>query len=182
MAVVLAPERGLLRALRGGSVAVASTVLALTAHVAGGGSAPSTGLGLVATVALGTAATAVADRRASVGGMFVVVGAGQLVLHGLLAALSPAAHSHATVPVVPGSAMLVAHSAAAVLTALLLARADAAVFAVARAVGLVLPRATTVLAAPPAPLRFLVPPRPVPVTVRVLLARVLPRRGPPHCS
>lgn len=182
MGVVLAPERGLLRALRGGSLAVVSTVLALTAHGAGGGSAPSTGLGLVATAALGAAATAVADRPASSRGMLVAVGAGQLVLHGLLAALSPAAHSHGTAAVAPGSAMLVAHTAAAVLTALLLARADAAVFAVARAVGLVLPRATTVLAPPPAPLRFVFPPRPVPVTVRVLLARALPRRAPPHCS
>ncbi|MBA3575303.1 MAG: hypothetical protein H0W37_10170 [Pseudonocardiales bacterium] len=128
MTAVLVPQRGVLRAVRGATLAVASALLAGTAHVAAGGSAPD----------------------------------------GALATLL--------------RAMTAAHALAAVITALLLAGAESAVFTVAaawrRIVAAVPRRVPSPLIPARRPVRPITP-ADVPAPLRVLLATLLRRRGPP---
>jgi len=170
----LAPQRGVLRAVRGSVLAVTSALLAGTAHVAAGAPAPGGTLTVLLTVGVAAAGTALADRRRGPVALLAAVGTTQVLMHLLL----HGNHSHAAP--VPPATMVTAHAVAVVVTALLLARAEAAVFAVAAAW-------RRIVAA--VPLRLPLPPRrragqpvvpaEVPTPLRLLLATLLRRRGPP---
>ncbi|MCP2169045.1 hypothetical protein [Goodfellowiella coeruleoviolacea] len=193
-----ASGRGAHRALRAGLLAVSSAALTVTAHGLAGGALPEVGLPVLFTVALAGAGTAVADRRQGLIGIAATLGASQVGQHVLLSLLghdhpaeppvtaSPTTASPGTGTDVPGLTassgwMTLAHVLAALLTALLLARAETAVFAIAAALALLLPRR---LCPPPAwaPLRLSAIP-----AIRagsgsaldVLLRRAHRRRGPP---
>ena len=177
-----ARHRGALAAVRGGLLALSSASLAVTAHAAADGGLPDPALTLLLTGLLGWTATALADRARGRLGTIAVLGAGQLVMHLVLTTLG--GHDPSGAATAPdGWAMTAAHAAATVLTALVLARADAMLLAVLRAVRMILP--------------LLVPPLPVPVGAPLVarrrpdnavprtqleLRRVRCRRGPPACS
>ncbi|WP_019135514.1 hypothetical protein [Cellulomonas massiliensis] len=182
----------------GRSVLVASLVVALAAgaHVLGGGHLPAPAvLATAGGVVLAVAAVATA-RPLGRGAALVLLGAGQLLLHQVfeavhgcvvpsaVAATSHAAHlgtvTSGSVTCEPAghassASMLVAHAAATVVTALVLASTERAVAVV---LGWVVPALPVRPSAPPAH-------RPLPVLVvlprpcAAALLRAVPRRGPP---
>lgn len=179
---VLNPRTGLLRALRGSALAVTSSLLAGTAHVAAGGAAPDGALTVVLTVAVAAAGTALADRRRGPVALLTAVGGTQVVLHLLLDGLGSHAHGAGTAPT---TAMTAAHALAAVVTALLLAGAESAVFAVAgawRRIVAALPLRGGSSITPIARAVLAVAPCAEPAPLRVLMATLLGRRGPPVLS
>jgi hypothetical protein len=161
---------------RGLALATVSGSLAAAAHEFGGGGMPQTGLTALLTVGVAAVGVALADRRGSLPVILAVLGAAQLATHVLLTVESmnmPGMHQ------VDGPAMVGAHTIAVLVSAVLLAKADAAVFQVIAALTRLLP---TVLTTPPVPEA---PERPlarVPAsdrTTSVLLRRSNARRGPP---
>lgn len=173
----LAPARGGLRLVRGGVLAVCSTALAVAAHTAGGGGQPNVGLAVLLMALLAAAGAALARRRRHLPGILGVLAVTQVVLHFLLAV----ADVHATAgdsALWPGWRMLAAHATAVLVTALVLSKAEAAVFLVAAALARLVPR-PLVLAPPESPRDPLIVAEPVDREARVLLRRVCPRRGPP---
>lgn len=178
MTARLAPTHGALRAVRGGLLAVTSGGLAVTAHALGGGHPPDTAVAVVLTLLLAGAGTALADRRRGAPAILTALGGSQLALHLLLGALSTHSHS-ASAPTVDPTTMTAAHAVAALGTGILLTGAESAVFALAGALAMVLPKRLT---PPPAfaPLRAAVPSRESVRPVQdVLFRRVLTGRGPP---
>ncbi|SHE65293.1 hypothetical protein SAMN05444320_101681 [Streptoalloteichus hindustanus] len=166
---------------RGAALALSSATLAVAAHAAAGGSVPDTGLAAVLTVLMAGAGTAMADRRRSAPAILAALGGSQVLLHVLLQALAGHGAHHAP-PGFDPSRMVATHVVATLLTAALLVGAERAVFAVAAALAMLLPRR---LAPPPAwaPLRLAsVPIGTVPLPLDVLLRRVHTRRGPPARS
>ncbi|WP_396287235.1 hypothetical protein [Amycolatopsis sp. PS_44_ISF1] len=163
-------------------LAICSGTLAVGAHAAAGGGVPDPALTLLLTGLLGWTATAVAGKARGPVATVVVLGGGQLVMHLVLTVL--AAHEMTPAADGPGGwAMTAAHSAATLLTALLLARADRVLLAVLQVVRAFLPLLTAALpvpAAAPVPL----PPRPARVAAlpRGANRRVHGRRGPPVFS
>jgi len=140
------PGRGSLRALRGGLLAACCALLGISAHVLGGGSV-DLGQTLLLTVLLATAAMALAGRRPGTGTLLVVAAVAQAAFHVVLAAAhrsaelaSHGAETHQSGPLdlgaldglLPTTWMTLAHAAGAVLVAVVLARGDAALFALAR--------------------------------------------------
>ena len=180
MTAALAPQHGVLRTLRGSGLAAVNTVLAVAAHMAGGGGSPDGALTLLLTLAVAAAGTTLADRRRGPLALLGAVAITQVVLHLLLDGLG--GHHPGTVPAPSGVAMTVAHAAAVVVTAALLAGAESALFAVAG----VLRRIVRALPPQPAPVpaaELGAPPpatTPLPVALQRLLRRVMPRRGPPR--
>jgi hypothetical protein len=164
-------------------LAVTSAVLTDAAHAAAGGGLPSTGLTALVTVGVAAAGIGLAGRRRSPLAVLAVLGAAQLATHVLLSVETLAADQGMTamhgMPF-DGVGMIGAHAIAVLLSAGLLAKADAAVFTVAAVLAMVLP---TVLCAPPVPTGpARTRPFPTPVdraTVRILLRRSIARRGPP---
>lgn len=179
MTVALTPHRGTLRVLRGVVLAAVNAVLAVAAHVAGGGGAPDGALTVLLTVGVAAAGTALADRRRGPVAMLAAVAVTQVVLHLLLAALS--GHTSAAVPTSAGAAMTVAHAAAVLVTAALLAGAESALFAVANTLTRIVGVFALVPAPQPADRRPTTPPAaaPLPDALRRLLCRATPLRGPP---
>jgi hypothetical protein len=144
--------------LRASALAAGTLALAAGAHVAGGGRLPAPGI-LLAVLALTALASTVATRlRLSFPAMAVLLGGGQLALHELLTAFSAPLHVTAGVaapahvhsgglvtfnafvplaehlsPANPELAplMLAAHAAATLGCALLLAKGEAALWALA---------------------------------------------------
>lgn len=177
-APLLTPTRGLPRVLRGVALAGCSAALTVAAHSAAGGLGPSTGLTIVLTVLLAGAGVALADRRCGFPAILAAVGASQLGMHLLLSTLG---HPHGAPSV--SAPMAALHAVAAVLTAVLLAGGEDAVFAVAAVLRWLLGG----LPAGPHPLPALgaAPPRVGTewifrsIFVDVLLRRVHARRGPP---
>ncbi|MBW4719521.1 hypothetical protein [Saccharothrix obliqua] len=164
------------RLARAALLAVTSTALSVAAHgVAGGGFtefAPA--LPLTALVAL--AGTALAERGRSPWTVLATLGVAQLGQHTLLN-LGNHAAGHPE-PALGPVAMTAAHVVAALLTGLLLARADRALTALATAVARLVPvRCAHV----PTAHRVSTPAGPVAVDkpTSVLLRRVHGRRGPP---
>jgi hypothetical protein len=112
----------------------------------------------------------------------------QVVLHLLLDALG--GHHTPAPPAPTGPALLLAHAAAVVVTASLLAGADSALFAVARALGRdllgrIAGTLPTLLPASPPPTGQPAPLRPagaLPVALQQMLCRVTPHRGPPRAA
>lgn len=147
--------------LRAASLSTANLTLAAGAHVAGGGQLPAPVI-LLAVLALTVLAATVATRlRLNLPATITVLGAGQLVLHGLFAVFSPTgsvtgilagAHGshdpgaadsllaaagqtsagHLLEPATPaGILMLLAHALATAVCSLLLAKGESALWALA---------------------------------------------------
>jgi hypothetical protein len=168
-------EQNALRVVRGGLLAATSTALAVSAHAIGHGGLPDTAPTLVMTAVLGWIGTALAGRARGPAGTLAVLGAAQLVLHVVLTDLSP----HAGAEMMDGTTMTVAHAAATLVTALVVARADALLLVVATRLRRLLPVSWGPVPIPDGPVRA---PLAQPVTrdaVTVLLHRVVRRRGPP---
>jgi hypothetical protein len=142
--------RALSRLCRAGVVAGATVFLAAGAHVAGGGALPDPLIVAAILALVLVPAMALSGRRISAAGMLAMLGSGQFALHGAfealsgsapaasqlspaaghvhvlgaLSAASPAGHVHGE-----STLMLVAHCIATVLTALVLARGEATLWA-----------------------------------------------------
>ena len=189
--------RAPLRFPRAVSFTAAMFALAAGAHVLAGGSLPGPAIfaGLVALVL--AAVTILAKIRISAPVMAVLLGAGELVLHGAFNALSesavftpvPGGHLHGTGAVTPsaaalmpehatahGALMLILHTAATLATALVLARGEAAVWALAAWLK-PLVRILTAVVIPNWP--HLPAPQPIPVSSRWRKLRLPALRGPP---
>ncbi|MFC4591585.1 MFS transporter [Sphaerisporangium corydalis] len=175
------------RLARTAAFAVVCLGLSVTAHVVAGGTvSPSLALGVLALV---TAAVLPLSGRERAAGVILPVLAGlQVVLHlvfsmahtvgttGGASGFAPHVHSG----LVPGLGMLVAHGWAVVLTALWLARGEAALWGLLRRLGARLVRALLLLTVPervrPAVSRAAGPRAPRPAVLR----HVVSRRGPPR--
>jgi hypothetical protein len=172
--VPVIPTRGAWRVLRGALLAGTSSSLAVAAHAIGGGMLPDTGLTLLLTLGVGAAGTALANRRAGPRAVLLALGLSHLGIHLLLSLGEPGG-------AMDGWAMLGGHVAAVLLAAALLTRAESALFALAAAWAMLLPRWLTgplISSAEPVP----APPRARPATegaLGVLLRRACARRGPP---
>lgn len=191
--------------LRASALATGILTLAAGAHVAGGGQLPASGILLAILALTGLASTAATRLKLSFPAMAGLMGGGQLALHELFAMFSMpaqpsgpvaayAGHQHG-VPSLPpdllalaghvgpadpssGSLMLAAHALATLGCALLLAKGEAALWALA---GWLRP-----LTGLPAPLDFNIA-GPVPAALPPAAAPLRPwrnlrqdsRRGPP---
>jgi hypothetical protein len=165
---------GPVRVLRGAMLAVSSTTLAVTAHGVAGGGWPETLPVLPLSLLIALAGTALANRWRSSWTMVGALGATELTQHVLLSVTH--GESLFDSGLMPG-----AHLVALVLTAALLAKADAAVVAVAGAVRRLLP----VTPSFPHPDRTTAAPMPAWPSghvVDVLSPRANGRRGPPVLS
>ncbi|MER5261289.1 hypothetical protein ABTZ99_04280 [Actinosynnema sp. NPDC002837] len=157
-------------------LAVTSAALSVTAHGAAGGSVTEFAPALPLTLLVAFAGTALAERGRRPWTILATLGVAQVGQHALLNLGHHAADG-------PGlgfspTAMTAAHAFAALLTGLLLARADAALHALVGVVTRLLPPPHT----PVAPAGALWAPTPSPtanVLVDVVLRRVHGRRGPP---
>ncbi|WP_199440638.1 hypothetical protein [Umezawaea beigongshangensis] len=170
------------RVLRGVLLAVTSSALTVTAHGVGGGSPSEFLPALPLAVLAGAASTALADRRRDARSVLLVLGAAQIAQHALLTSVGR--HQHAgREPLIDPWQMTAAHALAALLTGLLLARADRALLSLVAAVSRLVPRR---LAPPPASAPLRVGAAPVDLRPHVLagalLCRVHGRRGPPLFS
>ncbi|MEU4442559.1 hypothetical protein AB0K14_01305 [Actinosynnema sp. NPDC050801] len=157
-------------------LATTSAALSVAAHGAAGGSVTEFAPALPLTLLVAFAGTALADRGRRPWTILGTLGAAQLGQHALLGLGHHAADG-------PGlgfspTAMTVAHVVAALLTGLLLARADAALHALVGAVTRLLPPPATPVV-PAGALWALAPAPAVDTPVDVLLRRVHGRRGPP---
>ncbi len=163
-------------------VAAAIVTLAAGAHLLGGGSLPNVGvlMGLAALIIVPVAL--LTARRFSIKAMVATLGSGQLVLHEAFIQLAStptvdmAAHSHGMVGV-DSKLMLAVHLLATVATAVVLAKNEAALFAL---IGWLRPlvRLPTALALPLTELVRLTPVSPsMPAPWRYL--KIHPLRGPP---
>ncbi|MBX7448630.1 hypothetical protein GR927_11590 [Mycolicibacterium sp. 3033] len=158
--------------MRGGAAGLLTVALSLAAHATGGGhlavGPDMVGL-LLAGVTVGTAATAM-PRTRGVGAMALLLAAGQLVGHAVLAI----GHPHATAAT--HGPMLAAHVTAVLLGALLISAGER----LCRMLGRVVRRtvAPTNAAVPdaPAPVRFAAD---QPLFAELLLATSMSHRGPP---
>jgi hypothetical protein len=167
---------GSLRVMRSCVLATAMLVLTSVAHVAAHGMAPSSGsLALLLPITLGLSAIAVERRRGYVWLAAFAIGV-QALLHILLTVTATHDAMHASL--LPSTGMLLAHTGAAVATALVLAHGDNLLHRwidFAR---------TLLLDHTPAPLQPTAPARALPFTEPALrdaqhLASVVSRRGPP---
>jgi hypothetical protein len=170
-------QRGALATVRGGLLAGSAASLAVTAHAVADGGLPDPALTVLLTGLLGWIATALAGKARGPLATVAVLGAGQLIMHLVLTTL--AHHGAAS----SGWTMTATHAIATVLTALLLARADALLLAVLHVVRTVLPRLVPTLPVPSAAATVL-PARPARagVVLDVERRRVRGRRGPPVFS
>jgi hypothetical protein len=190
------PTRGGARVARGLSAASVCALLTYGGHRAAGGALPDLGLLIVLALLLAGFLITLADRRRGPLAILVLVGGSQLALHGLLQLLG-GSHEHTASAVSPGSPglpgtgplavpalmpvlMLGAHALATVITAAVLAGAEAAVFTVAHALARVLPLALSMPRTPEPPGRPGVVTGPLDARLRGVLGRRLHlRRGPP---
>jgi len=176
---------------RGLAAASVCALLTYCGHVVAGGVAPDLGLLAVLGLLLAGFLITLADRRRGPLAILIAVGGSQLALHEVLQLLGGSHLAHAgpsgtsrigTAALVGAHPLLMlgAHALATVITAVMLAGAEDAVFAVAAALGRAVPLVVTAPHAtrPPGP--------PVPVTgpldrrLRgVLGSRLHLRRGPP---
>ncbi|MFJ6670447.1 hypothetical protein ACIQMJ_04985 [Actinosynnema sp. NPDC091369] len=158
-------------------LAVTSAALSATAHGAAGGSVTEFAPALPLTLLVAFAGTALAERGRRPWSVLATLGVAQLGQHALLTLGHHAADG-------PGlgfspTAMTAAHVVAALLTGLLLARADAVLHALADAVARLLPL-PPVPATPAGALWSPTPSSSGNALVDVLLRRVHGRRGPPR--
>jgi hypothetical protein len=167
----------MLRVVRGSVLAITSATLAVLAHVIGGGMPPSTGLTLLLTAGVAAGGVALADRQRGGFAILAALGTSHLAIHLLLTLCTPDMDMGSPIS---AQAMLGAHVVAVLLAALLLTRAERAIYALAQQLAMLLPRWIVVHFHAPEPPR-------VPVcaadevekSMRVLLRRACARRGPP---
>ncbi|MFF0144531.1 hypothetical protein ATK36_3293 [Amycolatopsis sulphurea] len=170
-------SRGAFAAARGLLLAVSSASLTVTAHVAGDGGLPDPALTLLLTGLLGWTGTALARRVRGRLATLAVLGGGQVVMHLVLTTLNE--HQHGS----PASwTMTAAHAAATLLTALLLARADAVLLGLLQLLRAILPALSPPLPVPAAAGVPLPPPVEATALRKVDLHHVRCRRGPPRRS
>ncbi|WP_052596213.1 hypothetical protein [Luteipulveratus mongoliensis] len=188
--------QGAWRLARAGSFALVAVALSLTAHVAAGGSPPSVGVVAATTFGILCPATLLAGRRIGRPTMLVMLGLAQLGLHtaferlgGHAESCTPSGHHHAqTVTcgssgaaaehVSTGPLMVLAHIAATVLLALLLARGEDILWALAACFGLRLPATSGRLPVS----RRLAHPVPAVAAPPPAFLRLPRRRGPPQAA
>jgi hypothetical protein len=124
---------GILRWVRAAVVGLSASGLALLGHVAAGGAAPPAGQLTLAVLALLVVSRALSVRRWTIGPLLAVLLGSQALFHVAFSGLSGAAvHAHGgqhvtggtPMPGHSGPLMLLGHSAAALLTALLLRRGE----------------------------------------------------------
>ncbi|HEX3781918.1 MAG TPA: hypothetical protein VHX38_19815 [Pseudonocardiaceae bacterium] len=176
MTSVPSPTSGAFRVCRGVALAVVSGALAAGAHELGGGGMPKIGVTAVLTVGVAAIGIALADRRSALPAILALLGMAQLATHVLLAVETmnmPGMHQD------DGLAMVGAHTVAVLVSAVLLAKADAAVFQVIAALTRLLPTVLTTPPVPEAPKRPLVRVHAGDRATSVLLCRSNARRGPP---
>jgi hypothetical protein len=143
------------------------TLLTATGHVVGGGSLVGLSPLAVLVPLLATVLVAVAERCRGVVPMLVALGAGQLGLHYLLVVLT--AHEHRVPSTFP----------ATLVTAVVMAYADAAVTGLVTALRRLRPRRPRVAAVDVAPPARPVPDAAVPLVASLVLVAAHTRRGPP---
>lgn len=163
------------RVLRGGLLALSSAGLAITAHALADGGLPDTSLTLVLTVLIGWTGAALAEKTKGPLGVLVVLAVAQVAMHLVLTELMGHMSS-------PPPQMYLAHAIATVLTAGLLAHAEAMTRVAVAALRLLLPvvwRPAPVAGVPATTPVSPAADRPV---LSVLLRRVHGRRGPPRHS
>jgi hypothetical protein len=167
----------MLRVVRGSVLAITSATLAVLAHVLGGGMPPSTGLTFLLTVGAAAGGVALADRQRGGFAILAALGTSHLAIHLLLTLCTPDMDMGSPIN---AQVMLGAHLVAILLAAVLLTRAERAIYALAELLAMLLPRWIVVLFVaqepPPAPTRGA---EPVAKAIRVLLRRACSRRGPP---
>lgn len=171
-----APARGALRVTRGAVLAVTSTVLAVAAHTAASGMPPETGMTLLLTAAVAAAGIGLADTLRGTPSVLCALGAAQLGTHLILSFDGRGAMAG------EGLAMVAGHALAVLVSAVLLARADTALTALATALGRLLPRVPGPLPVSSAPVALPVRVPPADRALAVLLGRCRRRRGPPPRS
>jgi hypothetical protein len=177
----------LARTVRGGAMACCATVLAITAHVLGGGSTPPSWFAAALTAALAAAGVALADRQRGPLMLLLAFGGSQAAMHWLLDVgehwqhAAPTLHMHAPAASADPLPMITLHALAALVMALLLAVADRAAFGVAEVLRwllqLVLHACSVVV--PPDRHTDLVLPGAGRQYVDIVLRRLCRRRGPP---
>ncbi|HWE88314.1 MAG TPA: hypothetical protein VG317_02470 [Pseudonocardiaceae bacterium] len=179
MTVPLTATRGTLRVLRGVLMAVTSAGLAVSAHAVAGGGLPDTGLTVLLTLVVAAVGVALAGKRLSRLGMLVTLGGSHLGMHLLLTTAATSAGM--TAGRVDPTLMLAGHVVAVLLAAVVLTKADSAIFVLAAVWSMLLPRRLK-----PLPVRYAPPRPPVPGAAptdrvrEVLLRRSRARRGPPE--
>lgn len=160
-------------------LACSSAALAMVAHGTAGGTVPDASIAIVLTVLVAWAGSSIAWTRCGMPAMLAVLGASQLGMHGLMAAM---AHE----PLSTGDPVLMisTHAIATAATATMLLRADATLRLLETAVtylrGLLRVAHLAGVAQP-------VPARPAPVDhgnvlLTIDLRRTHGRRGPPFGS
>lgn len=185
-------------------LALTTITLAAVAHLLGGGALPSRGVLVVLTGVVGLVALVASQHRLGTASIAALLGGGQALLHGTFSTLATsgadpamlghvvghghhqqlvvhasahaahaaghAAHHHASVP------MLLAHVVATLVTALVLARGERALWLLA---GWLAPVVPLLMARPADWPRPALPTLPTPRPVSADVALVAPRRGPP---
>lgn len=173
------PGHGWLRGLRGGVLAVCCLLLGLSGHALGGAPLGLTAPVLVTGALIAAGSVACAVRQRDFGQLFAAAACSQLAFH-LALSLSPepSMGAHAAFD----SRMLLAHAGGAVPLAAVLARGDAAFWALYRAARrFVLPLvASTVPVVDRTPLVGALSTAPVGVRARLLVSAATPYRGPPQ--
>jgi len=157
--------------VRGVLLALCSGGLAVSAHALAHGGVPDTAITLLLVALVGWTGTALADRTRGPLGVLAVLGPAQLLMHIVLGELM----SHASSPPLP---MTAAHAGATLVTALVLAHAEAALRIAAARLALLLPVLFGPVRTEPPPLAA---PAPAPgvALLSVLVSRMHGRRGPP---
>ncbi len=174
-----ARHRAALGATRGALLAVTSAALSVTAHFLADGELADPALTVLLTGLIGWTATALAGKARGPVATLALLGSGQVVMHLVLVTL--AGHDMYGMPGRAGGlTMLAAHAIATLVTALLVAKADAMLLAALSAVRAILPWLLPVLPVPAAapvamPARADGPPHLTSVDLR----RINGRRGPP---
>ncbi|WP_367133780.1 hypothetical protein [Saccharothrix sp. HUAS TT1] len=165
------------RLARAALLAVTSAALSVAAHGAAGGSITEFAPALPLTLLVAFAGTAVAERGRRPWTTLATLGVAQVGQHALL----NLGHHTADGPGLgfDPTAMTAAHVVAALLTGLLLARADAALHALVGVVTRLAPPPLTPVT-PVGALWVLTPAPSADTPVDVLLRRVHGRRGPPR--
>lgn len=176
------PARGAARALRGLVLTATSASLSVAAHAAAGGSTPDLGTTILITALLSGAGLALADRRRGLWSIVGAVGVGQVSLH-LFLQLA-ASHSDSAplrgLPLDP-VAMTLGHVLAGLLVAVLLHRAEDALFVIVSTLRLTLPRKMPA-PLPPVTTRFAIclPAEPLLLIEQLIRQRIHALRGPPE--
>lgn len=199
------PGSGALRVARGLVCALVGLVLGTYSHVLAEGHPPGVAAMVLAFAVLGLVGVALAECRRGFAFIATVLGGGQLFLHLVFSASSAPSivvqpgtghHTTATAAVASGhgthaaadavgawsTAMAFGHIAVTLVAALCLAYGERAMWRVA---GLVIPVLSWGHPRPVPVGVFAVSARPEPVRqplIEVLLARCVPRRGPPECA